>query len=251
MTTTLQHDSIRNLDLNSEMNLAIVQTVQPVYAFLSVQGDFSPEIGIDGMNREAFSLHQLGLELAQRGCQVDIFVRCEYPDQPEIVEHQVGFRTIRLNAGPAMVLSQLQVLQYLPTFVEAWLAFQRRSGQNYTVFQTNEWLSGWIGLQLKNQLGLPLVHTSWAIGVLRYLWLENSKIMTLRRNMERTCLEQADCVVVGSPQEVVDLRQMISIQGQIKVIPLGIDTQRFGVLSQVAARRRLGISRESRLILLT
>jgi len=249
MTTILERDPVTDLALSLEMNGAIDQSTHPVYAFLSIQGDSNLEVDTDGMSREALYLHQLGLKLAQRGCHVDIFVRREHPDQPEVVEHQPGCRTIRLTAGPVMVLARSQVLEYLPAFVDAWLTFQRRSNRHYVLFQTIDWLSGWAGLQLKKRLDLPLVHTSRAIGALKCLWLESSKVLSVRYSMERTCLEQADCIVTGSPQEAAAVRRMILIQGQSKVIPWGIDTQHFGSLSQAGARQQLGIPPETRLIL--
>jgi glycosyltransferase involved in cell wall biosynthesis len=249
MATTLEHDPISDLELNPLASLAIAQSNERVYAFLSVQGDFRPEEGSDGINRQALYLYQLALGLVEKGCQVDIFVRREHPDQPEIVEPRAGLRTIRLNAGPVMAIPHTQVLDYLPAFVGAWLAFQRQCKRNYVLFQTSDWLSGWVGLQLRNQLGLPLVHASWEISILKALWLETSKMMSIRQGVEWTCLEQADCVVAGSSQALADLRQMLLVGGQFRVVPRGIDTQHFGALSQATARQKLGILPETRLIL--
>ncbi|MGA7936818.1 MAG: glycosyltransferase, partial [Kovacikia sp.] len=147
------------------------------------------------------------------------------------------------------VLHPMQVFEYLPAFVGAWRTFQHRSGRNYILFQTNDWLSGWVGLQLRNQLGLPLVHSSCVIGALKYLWLETVQELSIRHSVERICLEQADCVVATNPLEVVDLCQMMPNRGQVKVVPYGIDTQHFGSLSQAIARQKLGIAPETRLIL--
>jgi D-inositol-3-phosphate glycosyltransferase len=249
MVMTLQRKSATNLELSPITSAVIARSNQPVYAFLAVQGHFPTEIVSEERDRQALYMYELGFDLAQRGCQVDIFVRRDNPYQPEIVEHQPGLRTICLTAGPAMIIPRTQVLACLPAFVDAWLAFQRHSDRNYKLFQTNDWLSVWVGLQLRNQLGLPLVHTSWAIGALKYLCLETSKMMSIRHSVEWTCLEQADCVVAGSPQEVADLRQLMSICGQSKVIPCGIDTQHFGAYTQTSARQRLGISPETHLIL--
>ena len=140
------------------------------------------------MRKPVLFLHQLGLELAQRGCQVDIFIRREHPDQPEIVEHRPGCYTICLTAGPVRVMPNSQILEYLPAFVDAWLAFKRRFNRNYMVLQTSDWLSGWVGLQFKNQFGLPLVHTSWAIDALKHLQVESAKVISIRHSVERACL---------------------------------------------------------------
>ena len=250
MTTTLQRNSVSNSAVNPIVQRAITQRPQPappVYAFLAVSGDFSA--GINELNKPSLYLHQLGLELAQRSGQVDIFVRREHPHQPEIEEHRSGCRTIRLTAGPVVAMPPTQVVAHLPALVAAWLAFRQHSQRNYVLLQTADWLSGWVGLQLKHQLGLPLVHTSSAINTLKELLRESVKVLPMPHSVERQCLEQADCVVASTPQEVADLRQMIAIGGQSQVVPWGINTEYLGTLSRSAARLRLVISLESRVIL--
>jgi glycosyltransferase involved in cell wall biosynthesis len=251
MTTTVQLPVISDLEPSPSVSSAIAQATQPVYAFLAVQSGAQSELDTDTdeMDRQFLYLHQLGLALAQQGCQVDLFTRREYPNQPPIIEHQPGYRVIRLSAGPVKRVPYHQVLEYLPAFVDAWLDFQHRSRRNYALFQTSDWLSGWVGLQLRNRLQLPLVHTGYASGAVKYLWPRSACTMSIRHSVERSCLEKADCIVAASPLDVVELRQTISPCGQIKVVPHGIDTQHFGSLSQVAARHQLGIPLEERLIL--
>lgn len=58
-----------------------------------------PEIGKEGAGGQNVYVRELGLALAKRGCQVDMFTRREHPNQEEIVELAPGCRTIRLNAG--------------------------------------------------------------------------------------------------------------------------------------------------------
>jgi D-inositol-3-phosphate glycosyltransferase len=138
MVMTLQRKSATNLELSPITSAVIARSNQPVYAFLAVQGHFPTEIVSEERDRQALYMYELGFDLAQRGCQVDIFVRRDNPYQPETVEHQPGLRTICLTAGPVMVIPRTQVLACLPAFVDAWLAFQRRSDRNYKLFQTND-----------------------------------------------------------------------------------------------------------------
>lgn len=109
MVTTLQRKSVTDLELSPTST----QSNQPVYAFLSVQGNSISAFDSDDMDRQALYLHHLALGLAEQGHQVDIFTRREHPYQPEILEHQPGLRTIRLTAGPVMMIPRTQVLAYL------------------------------------------------------------------------------------------------------------------------------------------
>ncbi|MEJ6485781.1 glycosyltransferase [Nostoc punctiforme UO1] len=239
-----------NLVKSLENSVSETPNSQPIYALISVHGDPTAEIGKEGAGGQNIYVRELGLALAKRGCQVDMFTRREYPDQEEIVELAPGCRTIRLNAGPAEFITRNDLFEYLPEFVEAWLNFQQRTGRSYALIHTNYWLSAWVGLELKSRLGLPQVHTYHSIGAVKYRNVENpTQIAAIRNCVERAILEQADCVISTSPQEAEDLRQLISQHGRIKVIPCGINTEHFGSVSKEVARRQLEIDPDSQIIL--
>lgn len=149
-----------------------IQYSQTTYALISVQGDPTTEIGINRTGGQTY-VRELGLALAKRGCQVDIFTRREDPNQEEIVQLAPGCRTIRLLAGPTELISRNKLFEYLPEFVEAWLNFQQRTKRNYALIHTNYWLSGWVGLKLKAKLGLPQIHTYHSIGAVKYRDVQN------------------------------------------------------------------------------
>ncbi|MEH2272167.1 MAG: glycosyltransferase [Nostoc sp.] len=239
-----------NLVKSLENSASEMPNSQPIYALISVHGDPTSEIGKEGAGGQNVYVRELGLALAKRGCQVDMFTRREYPDQEEIVELAPGCRTIRLNAGPAKFITRNELFEYLPEFVEAWLNFQQQTGRSYALIHTNYWLSAWVGLELKSRLGLPQVHTYHSIGAVKYRNVENPpQIAAIRHCVENAILEQADYVISTSPQEAEDLRQLISQYGRIKVIPCGINTEHFGSVSKEVARRQLGIDADSQIIL--
>ncbi|NJR32138.1 MAG: glycosyltransferase family 1 protein [Chamaesiphon sp. CSU_1_12] len=136
-------------------NSIVAPNRRPSYALIAVDSDPTAEIGKEGTGSQNVYVRELGLGLARRGCQVDIFTRREHPEQDEIVENAPGCRTIRLTAGPAEFIPRDELFEYLPAFIDAWWVFQLRSGRNYTLIHSNYWLSGWVGLQLKSHLGIP------------------------------------------------------------------------------------------------
>jgi D-inositol-3-phosphate glycosyltransferase len=232
------------------MNETAIAPQDPTYVLISVHGDPTAEIGKDGAGGQNVYVRELGAALSRQGCQVDMFTRRENLDQAEIVEHAPGLRTIRLTAGPAKFIPRTELFEYLPEFVEAWLEFQQRSSRNYVLLHTNYWLSGWVGLQLKEKLGLPQVHTYHSIGAVKYKSVKNPPaVAAIRHKVETDCLEQTDCVVATSPQEEAHLRKYISSSGTIKVIPCGIDTERFATFTQKEAREQLGIDPDAFLVL--
>lgn len=220
------------------------------YALISVHGDPAAEIGRDGAGGQNVYVRSLGLALAKLGCQVDMFTRREHPDQPKIIQHSSGCRTIRLDAGPTKFIHRDYLFEYLPAFIEAWLAFQQESGYTYEIIHSNYWLSGWVGLQLSSRLGVPQVHTYHSIGKVKYQTMGDlPEIAQTRLATERACLEKADCVIATSPQEAEDLRRLVSENGRIEIIPCGIDTQHFSQFSREKARELLGIPAATKLLL--
>jgi glycosyltransferase involved in cell wall biosynthesis len=250
---TIEHPSHFTDRLETSLQLSnhpIDPNPPPTYALISVDGDPTTEIDRAGAGGQNIYVRELGIGLARLGCQVDIFTRREHPDRAEIVENFPGCRTIRLTAGPAEFIPRDELFEHLPAFVEAWLAFQTRSGRNYTLLHTNYWLSGWVGLQLKVQLGIPQVHTYHSIGAVKYKDAENPpQIAATRHQVEKACLAVTDCVIATSPAEFADLRQLISHRGRIKVIPCGINTKHFGSVTRKAAREQLDIAADERIIL--
>ncbi|AFY77087.1 MAG: glycosyltransferase [Hydrococcus sp. C42_A2020_068] len=217
------------------------QTAKSTYALISVDDDRC---------EQHVYVRSLGLALAQRGCQVDIFTRRQDPDQPAIIDLAPGCRIVRLTAGPARSISQDELFEHLPAFLEAWLAFQSCCDRHYALIHTNYWLSGWVGLQLKSRLKLPLVHTYHSIGSVKSGDSEPiSDLASARLIVEWACLQEADCVVATTPQEKIDLRWSVSRRGKIRVIPYGIDARPFSLLAKQKARQQLGISPKTKTIL--
>jgi glycosyltransferase involved in cell wall biosynthesis len=171
-----------------------------------------------------------------------MFTRRQHPDQAAIVHHAPGCRTIRLDAGPAEYIPRTELFQYLPAYVEAWLDFQKKEGRTYELLHTNYWLSAWVGMQLKDQLKIPQVHTYHSIGAVKFKTTgEWPEIAQTRLDVEKNILEQADCVVSTSPNEEADLRKFVSKKGTVRIIPCGTDTQRYGLVNQEQAREQLGL----------
>jgi D-inositol-3-phosphate glycosyltransferase len=215
---------------------------KPTYALISVHGDPAAPIGEEGSGGQNVYVREVGIALAHLGCQIDMFTRRQHPDQAAIVHHAPGCRTIRLDAGPAEYIPRTELFQYLPAYVEAWLDFQKKEGRTYELLHTNYWLSAWVGMQLKEQLHIPQVHTYHSIGAVKFKTTgEWPEIAQTRLDVEKKLLEQADCVVSTSPNEEADLRKFVSKKGTVRIIPCGTDTQRYGLVHQEQAREQLGL----------
>lgn len=185
---------------------------QPI-ALICVHNDPALRVGEQGVGSQSVYVRQVGEALAKLGWQVDIFTRKSTPDAPTIIQHSVYCRTIRLAAGPSQFIGRDQLLDYMPSFVEMFQKFQSKEGTHYPLIHTNYWLSAWVGLQLKQSSNIQLVHTYHSLGVMKSpADSARSPMLQARLAVEQQILEQANCVIVTSPQKQESLRSVISGQ---------------------------------------
>jgi len=237
------------------------QTMPPrqAIALISDHGDPAAEIGKEEASGQTIYVRQVGEALAKLGWQVDMFTRKVHADDAAIVQHSPYCRTIRLHAGPEKFIPRDQVFDHLPEFVESFLQFQSKEGSNYPLIHTNYWMAGWVGLQLRQRSNIQLVHTYHSLGAVKHQALQQcpvtrsgaigGSITGIRLAVEREILESAHCVVATSPQEEEALRQRISQQGRIEVIPCGTDISTFHAIPKAEARTALGLDMQETVIL--
>lgn len=219
-------------------------------ALISVSGDPAAEIGREEAGGQNVYVRQVGLALARAGWKVDMFARRIDPDQVAIVEHGQNCRTIRLTAGPARFINRDEVFGYLPEFVQQFLAFQQQQGYQYPLVHTNYWLSSWVGMELKKYQSVKQVHTYHSLGAVKYRTTHDlPPIASTRLAIEKVCLETAARIVATSPQEQEHMRNLVSLHGSIEIIPCGTDTDKMGAIERNAARQKLGIPPEAKVVL--
>lgn len=219
-------------------------------ALISEHSDPAAANRQDQISGQNVYVREVGEALAKLGWQVDMFTRKTHPDDPSVVEHSPHCRTIRLAAGPQSFMPQEQLFSHLPEFVQAFHKFQTKEGANYPLVHTHGWMSGWIGLQLRQHSNIQLVHTFQSLGAIEYPSTgRHPAIAQTRLITEQHLLEKVDCVVATSPEEELQLRSMVSRQGCVEVIPCGTDLETFHIMPRVEARNQLGFSLTDQIVL--
>jgi glycosyltransferase involved in cell wall biosynthesis len=226
------------------------QTRQPI-ALISDHADPAAAIGAEEAGGQNVYVRQVGETLAALGWQVDMFTRKTQANQPNIVEHSPFCRTIRLKAGPEQFVPRDRLFQYMPEFIESFKTWQSQQSITYPLIHTNYWLSAWVGLTLKQHNSAQLiVHTYHSLGAIKYQSTPTRPaIANLRLAVEQKILEQANCVIATSPQELQSLRQWVSPHGQIQIIPCGTDTNNFHLMSKSEVRTQLRLHPEEKIVL--
>ncbi|MDJ0716052.1 MAG: glycosyltransferase family 1 protein [Prochloraceae cyanobacterium] len=219
-------------------------------ALISVHGDPAIEIGCEEAGGQNVYVRQVGEALAQQGWQVDMFTRASNAKLPKIVDRNRNCRIIRLSAGPEKFIPRQEIFSYRYDFIKALLEFQERSGKKYSLVHANYWISGWIGLELKKKLSLPMVHTYHSLGAVKYKSVSTiPTIAKTRLAVEKACLETANYIVATSPQEKEHMRSLVSKKGDIVIIPCGTYIDLFGSINRADARASLGMEPDDRIVL--
>jgi D-inositol-3-phosphate glycosyltransferase len=239
------------LTKNTPLALRSVDRSRPAIALVSEHGDPAAEVGKEAAGGQNVYVRQVGEALAKLGYHVDMFTRKANPYDPEIVQHSRGCRTIRLIAGPQAYVSRDEMMPYMPEFVAAMQQFQTKNSMVYQAVHTHYWMSGWVGMQLRQaDPNIKLIHTYHSLGAVKYRSIsEIPTVANQRLAVEKEILETFDCVVATSPQEQDDLRELVATTGHTTVIPCGTDIDNFQVLSKRESRESLNLPTQDKIIL--
>ena len=217
-------------------------------ALISVHGDPAVNIGQEEAGGQNVYVRQVGEALASLGWQVDMFTRKSCPNAANIVQHSARCRTIRLKAGPEAFVPRDCLIEYLPEFTANFARFMGKEA--YPIIHTNYWLSGQVGLQLRQKHALQWVHTYHSLGAVKYQSSEHMPaIARTRLDVERQILEQADRVVATSPQEQEHMNSLLSQWGAIDVIPCGTNLDKFRLIPKAEARAKLKQKADEKIVL--
>jgi glycosyltransferase involved in cell wall biosynthesis len=104
-------------------------------------------------------------------------------------------------------------------------------------------------MELKKIQPIQLVHTYHSLGAVKYKSVSTIPLIaTTRLEVEKKVLEKADRIVATSPQEKEHMRSLVSTKGSIDIIPCGTDIRKFGSVNREAAREKLGIDPNAKVV---
>jgi len=148
-------------------------------------------------------------------------------------------RIVRLPFGPRRYLRKETLWNHLDQMVDRTVNFLRRQGRLPDVIHSHYADAGYVGTQLSQLLGIPLVHTGHSLGRCKRerLLAHGRKAQALERQFnfsrrikaEEEVLAHAAMVVASTPQESTGQYGLYdSYQAsRVVVIPPGTDTSRF------------------------
>jgi D-inositol-3-phosphate glycosyltransferase len=177
--------------------------------------------------------------LAERGVALDVFTRCSGRGVPEVEEVSPLVRVIQIQAGPCAPVGK----DDLPTFLPEFAGGVMGAGEGgYDLVHAHYWLSGSAGRAVKRAWDVPLVASFHTLGKVKNLADLVDPEPPRRVGGERGVVREADRILAPTPVEAAHLVHLYGARPErIRVVPPGVDLERFRPRSVPDARRALGL----------
>lgn len=190
---------------------------------------------------------QVARGLARLSWQVDVYTRADGPDLSPI-RWADGVRILPVRAGPLAPIPKDDIWLYIEEFVASTEALAATFGP-YDLVHGNFWMSGWAGARLKAKLGLPLVQIFHALGAVKRKYQGDADTSPPDRlDAERQVVDAADVLLAQCPTERAELIEFYDADpARIRVVPSGVDLDRFAPVPRDEARRALGLPLDERI----
>jgi D-inositol-3-phosphate glycosyltransferase len=198
-------------------------------------------------------VRDLTRQLGKMGIHVDIFTRSQDDHVPHVL-HELGYgnRVVHIPAGPEHPIPKEELANYIPDFVEGIKYFACEKGIKYDIIHSHYWLSGIAAAALSDAWGgTPIVHMFHTLGEMknRIARTEAEREGEYRINGEKQVLRRADRVIVATVAELTQLRFLYKANGNMIVIPPGVDVSQFYPIPADEAKLFIGLKPEDRMVL--
>lgn len=204
---------------------------------------------IGGMNVYVLELSK---QLAKKGYIIDIYTRCVDPTSKKIVQVAPNLRVIHLHAGEEKNLPKKQLIKYLPEFTASLNAFIEKENLIYDTISAHYYLSGLIGLTLKEQYNLPLSITFHTLALMKNLVARSDaeRDDLARIEAELMLVKKADRIFATSETDSQYLQTLYSASPKkVFVLTPGVDLATFKRMDKLEAKKKIKANLDEKLLL--
>jgi D-inositol-3-phosphate glycosyltransferase len=188
----------------------------------------SPLAVLGGVDAGGQNVHVAALAeaLARRGHEVVVHTRRDDPDLPRRVPMGPGVIVDHVDAGPPREIPKDDLLPHMDAFALDLAA--RWSSAPPDIVHSHFWMSGRAALAAAGALGIPVVHTFHALGVVkrRHQGAKDTSPPG-RLAEEEGIVRRAGRIIATCSDEVFELVRMGADRRRVSVVPCGVDLERF------------------------
>lgn len=181
--------------------------------------------GVDAGGQNVY-VAALAAELGRWGHEVVVHTRRDDPDLPRRVRFAPGVEVHHVRAGPPEDIPKDLLFPYMDDFADELAAEWARSRPQ--VAHGHFWMSGYAALAAGRALGLPVVHTFHALGVVKRRHQGAKDTSPAERlDVERDLIRGMDEIVATCSDELFELVRLGADARRVTVVPAGVDLARF------------------------
>jgi D-inositol-3-phosphate glycosyltransferase len=187
-----------------------------------------------GSGAEAARVISLGQALAGLGHRVTIYARRDSPRLPDSAIIAPGVTVEHVTAGPPEPLDADKLAPHLPEFGHYLAQRWRRNPPD--VAHAHHWTAGLAALAGARGLNVPVAQTFGSLGAAEQRLGLAERLSDVRFRLEACIARSADVVLASSAEELADLARLGVARTRAKVVPCGVDPDRFSPEGPVAER---------------
>lgn len=199
----------------------------------------SPLATLGGVDAGGQNVHvaALSLHLAKLGHAIDVYTRRDDAKLPRVVLMGPGVRVIHVDAGPARPIPKDAMWPYMHAFSRHLIRAWRDAPPD--LVHAHFWMSGFAAITAAHALGLPFAQTFHALGLEKRRHQGNADTSPSERlAVEERLAREADRVVATASAEVFELLRLGANPRALKIVPCGVDVERFTPEGPCEERRR-------------
>jgi glycosyltransferase involved in cell wall biosynthesis/phosphoheptose isomerase len=199
----------------------------------------SPLAVVGGVDAGGQNVHVAALARAigRRGHEVVVHTRRDSPEPPRRVRLADGVEVDHVDAGAPRPIPKDELLPFMDAFADD-LA-ERWRAERPDVVHAHFWMSAHAALAAAQPLGIPVVQTFHALGVVKRRHQgDKDTSPSERHEIEREIVQRADRLVCTCTDEVFELVRLGADRSRLVVIPCGVELERFTPDGPRESRRR-------------
>ncbi len=198
----------------------------------------SPLAAVGGVDAGGQNVHVAALAetIARRGAEVAVYTRRDAAHLPRGVRVTDGLTVEHVDAGPPRPVPKDELLQYMDRFAEQLSESWRV--ERPEVVHAHFWMSGYAARRAAESLGIPLVQTFHALGVVKRRYQGSKDTSPPERlEIEQSIVRGAEKIIATCTDEVFELLRLGASSPKLTVIPSGVDLDLFRPQGPREARR--------------
>lgn len=213
---------------------------------INLEGDPTRQLNGEDTAGQNLFVNKVFSLMAAHGNHVDIASRLTCPEDRPIEQLANNLRIFRVPAGPAAYLHRNMFMSIADDYEKKLAAILENEKLRYDILHANYWLSASMALKFKNFANC-LAYTPHSIGRVKAksVNIKNDQ----RDKIEIDIFDSADVIHAISDEEAEMIRRLYGRKNTIKKISHGVDHNEFFYVPKAEARKQLGLSLESTILL--